>query len=84
MSEETKEKKKLKLPKLKGLDDITFWLFVVSAILIVAGVALGSFVHGTIYIAILGAALFMIAIFIYIGSQLIGKRTDSVSSEGET
>lgn len=51
------------------LENWSFIIFVLSAILVIFGIGLGSFVYGTIYVATFGSFLFMIGIIIFIISQ---------------
>jgi hypothetical protein len=62
----TEEGLKVDMAKLQNVD---FALIVVSTILIVAGVAAGSFVPGTIVLSLIGSFLIMIGIIIYIAMQ---------------
>ena len=85
-SEETKIEEKPKEIKekfnfrnwLKGenrkeyTENISFVIIVISGILIVLGIGLGSFIHGTILMASLGSFLVMVGIVVYIASQFIG------------
>lgn len=53
------------------LENISYLLIIISAVAVAIGIGLGSFVRGTIYIAVAGAALFLPAIAIFIISQLL-------------
>ena len=63
--------------KIKGatqrvtLENTSFLLFVVSAVMVAIGIGLGSFVKYTVYIAVLGAVLLLAAIVLFIISQLM-------------
>lgn len=63
--------------KIKGatqretIENSSYLLIIVSAVAVATGIGLGSFVHGTIYIAVAGAALFLPAIVLFIISQLL-------------
>jgi hypothetical protein len=55
------------------LEKIDFVLIVVSAMMIAAGIGLGSFVPGTIILSILGSFFIMVGIFLYIAMQFKGE-----------
>jgi len=51
------------------LENLSYILIVISAVLIVIGIGLGSFIQGTIYSAVFGSFLVIIGIIIHIISQ---------------
>jgi len=63
--------------KIKGetkhetLENVSYLLMIASAAMVAIGIGLGSFVYGTVYIAVAGAAIFLPAIVIFIASQLM-------------
>jgi len=80
--EEHKTEEKQKKPLFKSLkgsnkreyaENISFLIIVVSAIMIAGGIALGSFIQGTVYVAMAGAFFVMLGIVVYIVSQFIGE-----------
>ena len=54
------------------VENISFVVIAISAIMISTGIGLGSFIQGTITFAVFGAFFAMIGIVIYIASQFIG------------
>ena len=84
MSEETKEAEKTEkkrfnfLKWLKGnstrdyVENVSFVIMFISAIMVASGILLGSFVQGTIFIASFGSLFVMVGIVTYIASQFIG------------
>ncbi|MEM5778442.1 MAG: hypothetical protein QXK49_02350 [Candidatus Aenigmatarchaeota archaeon] len=85
MTETTEKPQELKQEKfnfkkwIKGnnkrefLENISFLIIVISALMVSAGIGLGSFIQGTIIIAIFGAFFVMVGIIVYIISQFIGE-----------
>lgn len=65
------EETKTNLPKgkNKSLENISFYIIVISAIMVSVGIGIGSFIPGTIFIGSLGAFFVMIGIVFYIISQ---------------
>ncbi len=59
--------------KAESLENISFIIIVISAILICIGISLGSFIKGTVFIASFGSFTVMVGIVIYIISQFIGE-----------
>jgi len=59
--------------KRESAENISFLVIVVSAIMVSAGIGLGSFVQGTVFIAVFGAFFVMVGIVVYIISQFIGE-----------
>ncbi|MBU5558008.1 MAG: hypothetical protein QW751_01240 [Candidatus Aenigmatarchaeota archaeon] len=57
--------------KQQTLENVSYLLMIICAVLVAIGIGLGSFVVGTVYIAVFGAALFLPAIIIYIISQFM-------------
>ena len=53
------------------IENVSFVIILVSAIMVSSGIGLGSFIQGTIVLAILGSFFVMIGIVIYIISQFI-------------
>lgn len=64
-------------PKIKGattaetLENISYLLIIISVVCVAAGIGLGSFAHGMIYLGVIGAALFLPGIIIFVISQLL-------------
>ena len=54
------------------IENISYLIIFISAVMVSAGIGLGSFVQGTVLIAVVGAFLVMIGIVAYIASQFIG------------
>jgi fatty acid desaturase len=77
--EEPKQEKKRFNFKIRGsntgetLENVSFYVIVISAIMVAIGVGLGSFIQGTILLSVLGAFFVMIGIIIYIISQFLGE-----------
>ena len=59
--------------KKESVENISFLIIVISAVMVSAGIGLGSFIQGTILIAVLGAFFVMVGIVVYITSQFIGE-----------
>lgn len=53
------------------LENISFVVLVLAAFLVMAGIGLGSFVYGTVLLAMFGAFLILVGIVIYIISQFL-------------
>lgn len=53
----------------ESLENLSYVLIVISAVLIVIGIGLGSFIQGTVYSAVFGSFLVIVGIIIYIISQ---------------
>jgi len=85
--EETKEVEKVEKPKKEGfnflkwlkgnntreyVENVSFVIIFISAIMVSLGIALGSFIQGTILIASFGSFFVMVGIVTYIASQFIG------------
>jgi len=72
---ENKEEIRIGLPKIgkdkKSLENISFYIIVISAIMVSVGIGIGSFISGTILIASIGAFFVMIGIVMYIISQFL-------------
>ena len=58
--------------KKEFIENISFLIIALSAILVSAGIGLGSFIQGTVFIAVFGAFFFMIGAVAYLASQFIG------------
>jgi len=77
--EEPKQEKKRFNFKIRGsnnketLENVSFYIIVISAIMVAIGIGLGSFIQGTILLSVLGAFFVMIGIIIYIISQFLGE-----------
>lgn len=56
------------------LENISFVVLVTAALLVMLGIGLGSFVYGTVLLAMLGAFLVLVGIIIYIISQFLEKK----------
>lgn len=54
------------------VENVSFVIIFASAIMVASGIALGSFVQGTILIASFGSFFVMVGIVAYIASQFIG------------
>ena len=70
-----------------NLDDLAFKIIVLSAIMIIAGIMLGTFIAKMIiYIAVLGAGLFLAGIVIFIANELKGDNNGKnvCKEEGES
>ncbi len=70
------EEVKLNLSKLgkngkEVLENLSFIIIVVSGTMFSIGIALGSFIQGTIALSIIGAFLIMTGIVLYMTSQFI-------------
>ena len=78
-TEEPKQEKKRFDLKIKGsnkketLENVSFLIIVISAFMISAGIGFGSFIQGTVFIAVFGAFLVMVGIIAYIVSQFLGE-----------
>jgi len=63
--------------KIKGatqretIENSSFLLMVVSAVMVAIGIGLGSFVKYTVYFAVFGAAILLVGIVLFIISQLM-------------
>lgn len=54
-------------------ENTSFLVIVISAIMVSTGIGLGSFVQGTVLIAVVGAFFVMVGIIVYMISQFIGE-----------
>jgi hypothetical protein len=61
-------------------EHLSFLMIVVAAVLIGAGVLLGSYVRYTVYIGVFGALLLLPAIMLYIASQLMEVKHETASA----
>ena len=69
---EEHEKKTEKVRNRKEVfENVSFYVIVISAIMVAAGIGLGSFIQYTIVISVLGAFFVMVGIVIYIASQFM-------------
>ena len=59
--------------KREYVENISFLIITISAIMIAGGIALGSFVQETVYASIAGALFLMLGIAVYIISQFTGE-----------
>ncbi len=57
--------------KKEVLENISFIITIISAILFAVGIGLGSFIQGTIFLSVFGSFFVMIGIVIYIISQFM-------------
>ncbi len=57
--------------KREVLENISFYIIVISAIMVSVGIGLGSFIQGTIFLSVFGSFFVMVGIVIYIISQFI-------------
>lgn len=57
----------------ENLENISFVILAAAALLVVVGIGLGSFVYGTVLLAMFGAFLVIVGIVIYIISQFLEK-----------
>ena len=55
------------------IENISFIVIVISSVMISIGIGLGSFIQGTIFIAVFGAFFVMIGIAVYVVSQFMGE-----------
>jgi hypothetical protein len=55
------------------LENISYLIIFISAIMVSAGIGIGAFVQGTVFVAVIGAFFVMVGIFAYIASQFIGE-----------
>jgi CHASE2 domain-containing sensor protein len=53
------------------LENISFVILVLAAFLVMSGIGLGSFVYGTVLLAMFGAFLILVGIIVYIISQFL-------------
>ncbi len=56
------------------LENISFVVLVLAAFLVMVGIGLGSFIYGTVLLAMFGAFLVLVGIVIYIVSQFLEKK----------
>ena len=77
MEDTRKEVRKMKIQGKTKLETMSYWTIIASAVLLILGILLGSFVQGTVYLASFGALLLMVGICIYIVSQLIEKTEEA-------
>jgi uncharacterized Tic20 family protein len=91
MGDEAEKVKKIKFKEwIKGrnrrefLENFSFIVIVISAVLVCIGISLGSFVKGTVLIGSFGSFTVMVGIVIYIVSQFIGEEhgKDALKEEG--
>ena len=55
------------------IENISFLIITISAVMVSFGIGLGSFIQGTVFIAVFGAFLVMLGIVVYIISQFVGE-----------
>jgi hypothetical protein len=53
------------------LENVSFFIIVISAIAVSIGIGIGSFIQGTVLISVIGSFFVMAGIVIYIASQFI-------------
>ncbi len=53
------------------LENVSFFIIAISAIAVSIGIGIGSFIQGTVLIAVIGSFFVMAGIVIYIASQFI-------------
>ena len=59
--------------KKEYIENASFVIIVISAVMVSIGIGIGSFIQGTIFIAVFGAFFVMVGIVVYIISQFIGE-----------
>ena len=59
--------------KREYIENASFLIIVISALMVSAGIGLGSFISGAIFLSVIGAFFVMIGIVVYIVSQFIGE-----------
>jgi len=59
--------------KREFVENASFVIIVISAVMVSIGIGIGSFIQGTIFIAVFGAFFVMVGIVVYIISQFIGE-----------
>lgn len=69
--EEKKNETKVTRNKKEVFENVSFYVIVISAIMVAVGIGLGSFIQYTIFIATLGGFFVMVGIVIYITSQFM-------------
>ena len=71
---ENKEQEK-KIEKVRNrkeiFENVSFYVIVISAIMVAVGIGLGSFIQYTVFIAVIGSFFVMVGIVIYIASQFM-------------
>jgi hypothetical protein len=55
------------------LENASYMLIIISAVMVSVGIGLGSFIAGTVVVAVIGAFLVMVGIVMFIASQLMGE-----------
>lgn len=73
-SEPKQEKKRFRIRgsnSKETLENISFFIIVISAIMISVGIGLGSFIQYIVFIAVLGSFFVMFGIVVYIASQFM-------------
>jgi len=55
----------------ENLENISFVILTLAALLIVTGLVFGSFIHGAVLFAMFGAFLILIGIIVYIASEFL-------------
>lgn len=73
---ESKKEIKINLTNLgknnkEVLENISFIIIVISSIMFVIGISLGSFIQGIIFLSVIGSFFVMVGIIFYIISQFI-------------
>ena len=73
---EKKEEIRISLTRLgknnkEVLENISFIIILISAIMFSIGIGLGSFIQGTLFLSVFGSFFIMIGIVIYIVSQFM-------------
>lgn len=58
----------------ENLENISFVILAAAALLVMAGIGLGSFVYGAVLLAMLGAFLVLVGVIVYIISQFLEKK----------
>jgi hypothetical protein len=53
------------------LENVSFFIILISAIAVSIGIGIGSFIQGTVLISVIGSFFVMAGIVIYIASQFI-------------
>jgi hypothetical protein len=55
------------------IENVSFLIIAIAAVMISSGIGFGSFIQGTIFLSVYGSFFFMVGIVFYIASQFIGE-----------
>ena len=69
--QEKKSETKVARNRKEVFENVSFYVIVISAIMIAVGIGLGSFIQYTVFIASLGGFFVIVGIVIYIASQFM-------------